>query len=121
MKKPKHIFLVHGEPEAQEILKDKIQEATNISVSIPAFGETYVIEDEKIDVIENTNMIKEQGEKYIRLQILERLETLKDEIVDMEQIVKEDLHNDTIQDQEIEGLNEKIKELERQIVKIIEN
>lgn len=121
LKKPKHIFLVHGEPEAQEILKDKIQEATNISVSIPAFGETYVIEDEKIDVIENTNMIKEQGEKYIRLQILERLETLKDEIVDMEQIVKEDLHNDTIQDQEIEGLNEKIKELERQIVKIIEN
>lgn len=33
--KPKHIFLVHGEEESQEVLKNKILEETGIGVSIP--------------------------------------------------------------------------------------
>lgn len=120
IKKPKHIFLVHGEPEAQDTLKEKIVETTNISVTIPEMGETYELNDniEMVDKLDITNEIKE---RYTRLEILERLETLKDEIVDMETIVKGDLHNENIKDNEIEYLNEKIKDLEKQIVKIIEN
>src|SRR5699024_5186423 len=37
--KPKHIFLVHGEPDGQIILKDKILENINIPVTIPDYGE----------------------------------------------------------------------------------
>ena len=38
---PKHIFLVHGEPHSQETLKQKIEETTNIGVTIPKYGEEY--------------------------------------------------------------------------------
>ena len=120
IKKPKHIFLVHGEPEAQDILKEKIEETVNIPVTIPEMGEVYELND-NLTMVENITNKEKVYERYVRLEVLERLETLKDEILDMEEIVKEDLHNDNIRDNEIERLNEKIKELERQIVKIIEN
>ena len=47
--------------------------------------------------------------------------TLKEELVDMESIVKEDILANTVNDDEISRLNERIKELERQIVGIVEN
>lgn len=120
LKKPKHIFLVHGEPEGQEILRDKLEEETGIPISIPEFGESYVLDEENIRLTSKIQKDKKQEEKFLRLQILERLETLKDEITDMGDIVKEDLKDDRIADNEVEVLNEKIKELERQIVRIIE-
>ena len=44
--KPKHIFLVHGEEDSQEVLRNKILEETGIGVSIPEYGETYEVCDE---------------------------------------------------------------------------
>ena len=41
--------------------------------------------------------------------------------VDMESIVKEDILANTVNDDEISKLNERIKELEKQIVEIVEN
>lgn len=114
--KPKHIFLVHGEPEGQKILKEKITETTNIPVTIPDFGEKYKL-DEKISV-EGTITTKEK-ERYIRLEVLERLTTLKEEIEEMTQMIKEDVIDEDKDDEEILTINERIKELERQIVKII--
>ena len=49
------------------------------------------------------------------------METLKEELVDMESIVKEDILANTVNDDEISKLNERIKELEKQIVEIVEN
>ena len=120
IRKPKHIFLVHGEEESQKILRSKILETTNIPVTIPEMGEKYELNDnlKVVDIIDNK---KAMYQKFTRLEVLGRLETLKEELIDMEAIVKEDLHDDTIKDHEIESLNEKIKELERQIVRIIEN
>lgn len=46
IKKPKHIFLVHGEPESQDILRDKIEGETGLGVTIPEFGETYELKDD---------------------------------------------------------------------------
>ena len=120
LKKPKHIFLVHGEPESQEVLKQKIEETTNIEVTIPNYDETYVLGD-KIERIIDEKVIKQKDNKHIKLQILERLDILKDEVADMGEMIKEDLKEDRIQDSQIESLSEKIKELERQIVRIIEN
>lgn len=50
---------------------------------------------------------------------MDRLETLKEELEDMAKFIKEDITNDTKKDEEILQINEKIKELEQQIVKII--
>ena len=115
--KPKHIFLVHGEPEGQKELKEKIIENTNIPVIIPSHGEVYSL-DEKlklIDTIDKTNKYK-----YVRLEVLERIETLKEEITDMEALIKEDLLAEDVKDEYLIEVNKKIKELEKQIVNIIE-
>ena len=49
------------------------------------------------------------------------METLKEELMDMESIVKEDILANTVNDDEISKLNERIKALEKQIVEIVEN
>ena len=116
--KPKHIFLVHGEPEGQIVLKDKIIETTDIPVTIPSFGEKYELND-GINVIDK--IASRPASRYTRLQILDRMQTLREELEDMEDIVKEEMLTETARDEEIEKLNEKMKELERQIVKIVEN
>ena len=49
------------------------------------------------------------------------MQTLKEELEDMSEIVKEEMFTENAKDEELENLNEKMKELERQIVKIVEN
>ena len=114
--KPKHIFLVHGEPEGQKILKDKITETVDIEVTIPDFGEKYKLDD-RITIAGRVSA--KEREKYIRLEVLDRLATLKEELEEMTQIIKEDVVDEDKADEEIFTINERIKELERQIVKII--
>lgn len=121
IKKPKHIFLVHGEPEGQEILKQKIEETTNIPVTIPSYEETYTLEEGKLEIPEKMEKAPEIEERFLRLQVLDRIDTLKEELNDMGDIVKEDLKNGRVNDEQVKELANKMKELERQIVKIIEN
>lgn len=118
VKKPSHIFLVHGEPEGQKVLKNMIVDNTHIPVTIPGYGETYDLERE----IKLTDKLeRKDAKKYLKLQVLERMETLKEEIQDMEQIVKEDILSDDANDSDIDNINNKIKELEQQIVRIVES
>lgn len=114
--KPKHIFLVHGEEEAQDILKEKVEQETGIPVTIPEFGGTYEISDQ----IEMTHKIERKISKTIKTEIIERLEKLKDEIKDMDQYVRQDVNNENLRDEDIFRINEKIKDLEKQILNVIE-
>ncbi|MBO5413252.1 MAG: MBL fold metallo-hydrolase [Clostridia bacterium] len=114
--KPKHIFLVHGEPEGQKILKDKILETANIPVTIPDYGETYELDD-NINIVSKIDRFEKP--RYLRLEVIDRLATLREEIEDMEEMIKDDMFNEDKNDEEIQEINERIKELERQIVKII--
>ena len=114
--KPKHIFLVHGEPEGQKILKEKILETTDIPVTIPEYGENYKL-DGKISI--ESRVDKANKNRYLRLEVIDRLSTLKEELEDMAQIVRDDIFDEDKKDEEIAAINSKIKELEQQIVKII--
>ncbi len=116
IKKPKHIFLVHGEPESQDVLADKIEEETKIGVTIPEFGETYELNDE----IVMTHKIERRVDKTIKSEVLQRLAKLKDELKDMEVYVHQDLQDDNLRDEDIFRINEKIKDLEKQILNVIE-
>ena len=118
IKKPTHIFLVHGEPEGQIVLKQKLEEEAKIPVTIPSLGETYDLSKE-IKVIDTEKV--ELQQRFLRLEVIERMKTLKEELEDMETIVKEDYLNDDADDSEIIRLKDKLKELENQIVKIVEN
>lgn len=114
--KPKHIFLVHGEPEGQKILKDKILETTEIPVTIPDYGDNYRLDD-KISIESKIDI--ERKNRYLRLEVLDRLSTLKEELTDMYEMIKEDIVDEDKKDEEISAINDRIKELEQQIVKII--
>ena len=119
IEKPKHILLVHGEPESQEILCRKIEEETGLLVTIPEFGETYDINSLE-DKVELTNKIERKVTKTLRTEIVDRLEKLKDEIKDMDTYVRQDIDDKNLRDEDIFRINEKIKDLEKQILNVIE-
>ena len=114
--KPKHIFLVHGEEESQEVLRQKILDDTGIGVTIPDLGETYNLSEQ----IEMTHKVQIRKIKSIKLEIIERLNKLRDEIKDMDDYVRKDVENVSLKDEDMFRINEKIKDLEKQIVNIIE-
>ena len=116
IKKPKHIFLVHGEEESQQVLKEKIETEAKLPVTIPEYGETYELKD----TIEMTHKLERKVEKTIRNEIIQRLEILKDELNDMEYYVRKDINDATLKDEDMFRINEKIKDLEKQIVNVIE-
>ena len=118
VKKPNHIFLVHGEEESQKVLRDKINENFDLPVSIPDYCESFDL----TNTVQVTGNIRKRNlNEYKKLEVIDRMETLKEELMDMESIVKEDILANTVNDDEISKLNERIKELEKQIVEIVEN
>ena len=113
--KPKHIFLVHGEEDSQEVLKQKIEEEIGIPVSIPEYGEVYELEDVPTVV----DKIKTKPVSP-RSEIMILINKIQDEIQDMKEAVNEDLNNKELRDEDIFRIKEKVKELENQIIRIIE-
>lgn len=115
--KPKHVFLVHGEPNGQEILKAKIEEEAKLPVIIPEYGQTYTLDD---------NLTMEQTVAPIAIQssakreVLDKIKLLKNELNDMESIVREDYLSKKDNENEISLLKLRLKEVEDQIVKIVE-
>lgn len=115
--KPKHIFLVHGEVESQNVLQEKIINEAGINAVIPDFGETYELNDQ-IPVI---NKIERKAPAVtIKDEVLKRLEKVKNELKDMDEYVKQDMVNPDLKDSDIFRINEKIKDLEKQILNVIE-
>ena len=115
-KKPTHIFLIHGEEESQNVLEQKIEEETHIPVTIPEFGETYTLDKE----ITLTNKIEKKIPVTLKTEVINRLEKLKEEIKDMDTYVRQDMDNKELRDEDIFRINEKIKDLEKQILNVIE-
>ncbi len=115
--KPKHIFLVHGEIESQEVLKEKILENVNIPVTIPDYGQTYTL-DENLTMEQTVEPVCEQI--VARRDILEKMKTLKEELEDMETIIKEEYLSSNPTDSSMNLLKLRLNEIEDQIVKIVE-
>ena len=119
IKKPKHIFLVHGEPEGQEVLKSKIMETTSLPVTIPSFGETYEVTDERVTLTGKYRRDTKENNKFTRVAIIDRLNGLKERIADMQDLIKDDLNENTIENSEIDSLTAKIRDLQNQISRIV--
>lgn len=115
--KPKHIFLVHGEPEGQEILKDKILETVEIPVTIPEYGQCYTLDEDLTMEQAVEPVTKVTIEKS---DVLDKIKTLKEELEDMEVIVKEEYLGEQADDDSISRLKLRLKEIEEQIVRIVE-
>jgi len=113
--KPKHVFLVHGEIEGQEELKQKIEETTGIPVTIPSFGESYELEQVP-QLLQREEKIVNYDKVFLRLEMLEKIEKLKDRIDDIEDIVKQDINTNDI---DIINLENRIKDIQNQIDNLI--
>ena len=113
--KPKHVFLIHGEEDSQDVLRDKIQQEAGISVTIPNYGEEYKLDE--VPVMCGKVAIKPTS---TRREIMNLINKLQSEMIDMRDAVREDLDNKELKDEDMFRIKEKIKGLEKQILNIIE-
>ncbi len=116
--KPKQIILVHGEKESQEVLKEKILEETNIPVTIPKYGEIYKVEEN--NVLLDGRLELESTKRIQKLEIVNKVKVLRDEMTDMENILKNEILTNEIKENEVDSIRVKLKEIEDIIVSIIE-
>ncbi len=114
---PKHIFLVHGEPDGQDVLKKKIEETSECKVTIPDFGDTYELIGDSPILLEETREIELYKKEFRRLDLLDKIEELKDSISDIENIVMQ--KNIDTQDDELKGLEERVKDIQEQILNLM--
>ena len=78
--KPKKIFLVHGEEEAQNVLKGKIEEEYGIDTEIPSFGDVFrvdeIVEKEE-NLLEKEKVVATREEK---IEFANKVSDLNEEI-----------------------------------------
>lgn len=106
-KKPKNIFIVHGEYEAQEVFKDEITKRFNIPAYIPSYEETYDMNGEIVSS-------KHPSYKSTRFDILEMLSFLKQDVDDMTNSVKLEIKNN-IEMEDLVSILEKLEEVKKAI------
>ena len=116
--KPKQIILVHGEEDSKNALKEKLEETTNIPVTIPKLGEKYELKDNTINLLETIKLPERVDSS--RDDILAKVKTIKYEIEDMETILKEDILKQDGIDNKQKEIKLRLKEIERLIVEIVE-
>lgn len=116
--KPKQIILVHGEIDSQEELKEKILEETKIPVTIPKYGEIYTIEEQEVKLEGRLEL--ESLKRIQRTEIINKVKMLRDEMRDMEDILKTDILTEDVKENEVNSITVKLKEIEKLIVSIIE-
>ncbi len=97
----------------KKYLEQKLEEETKLPVKIPNYGDTYELTQEEMAKL--THTIERKLPINNRAEVLRRLEKLKSEILDMDTSVKEDMNNKELRDEDVYRINEKIKDLEKQI------
>lgn len=111
--KPSHIFLVHGEPDGQEILKQKIEENTECKVIIPEFADTYDLSSGEPVLLEDSDRIELFKKEFKRLDLIDRIEELRENITDIENVVMK--QNLDTNDEELKDLESRVLDIQKQI------
>lgn len=118
IQKPKQIILVHGEKNSQKELGEKILEETKIPVTIPKYGEIYTLENNEVNLEGRLDL--ESVKRAQRIEIINKVKMLRDEVTDMEDILKNEILTEDTNETDINSITLKLKEIEKIIVSIIE-
>lgn len=110
---PKHIFLVHGEEEGQEVLKQKIEETSECKVTIPDFGDSFELDGDNPKLLAETKEISIYRQEFKRLDLIEKIEELKDDIADIENVIMK--QNIDTKDNDLKNLEDRVKDIQNQI------
>lgn len=116
--KPKHIILVHGEKQAQKDFREKILLETGIPTTIPKYGDVYELKENEVYLVDRLQL--ESVKRTQRTEIINKVKMIRDEIKDMEEILKTEILTEETREDEINSITLKLKEIERLIISIIE-
>jgi metallo-beta-lactamase family protein len=114
-KKPKKIFIVHGEEEVMKDFSELIKENFGIETVIPGKGDNFLMSAKNLIEGLETPEVKQS---FKRLAVIEMMDTLKEEMEELTEILKTDLKEEK-EDFEIDQLRIKIKNLERVMVELL--
>src|SRR5574344_2976532 len=109
-KKPKNIFINHGEYPSQQELKNYITDKFNIECIIPNYEETYSIDGELL----NSGEVKY---KFTRFDIIEMLSYLKQDVDDMSNSVKTEIKN-TVDQDSLKDIYTKLDEIKKSLAEV---
>lgn len=116
-RKPAKIFIVHGEETVMNEFSASINQRFGIETVIPSRGDSFILS--KSGVYENEKLEKEKSVHiFKRLEILDLLDKLKEELDEASNIVKNELKQEK-DDLEVDELKARLKKFESLIVDII--
>ncbi|HEX9059566.1 MAG TPA: MBL fold metallo-hydrolase [Clostridia bacterium] len=114
-KKPSKIFIVHGEETGMTEFASSIKNSFGIESIIPSKGESFFLKPQTVAKSEERIYVPY---KFKRLAVVEIMETLKEELEEMTEILKQDLKAEK-EDFEIDEIRAKLKTLEKTIVEVL--
>ena len=77
-KKPKQVFLTHGEPEAIAVLKEKIGQQLGLPVEAPEIGAEYDLDRIRPEVIKRVEAV--DAGKVLAVEVNEAFDTIKNQV-----------------------------------------
>ena len=87
-------------------------------VTIPKYGEIYAVEDKNVYLTGRLEL--ENVRRLEKIEIINRIRMLKDEMTDMEDILKNEILAEGTTEDDINRITLRLKEIEKIIVDIIE-
>lgn len=114
-KKPRSIFVVHGEEEVSKEFSRLVEKELGINTIVPSRGDSFAI---KADRLVEEGRKLEMVYVYSRLALIDQIETMKEEFEELAEILKADLKRGK-EDAEVEELRKKLKNLEKQMVEVL--
>lgn len=112
-KKPKKIFLVHGEPEASETLAGLIKSELNIPVEIPSIGYAFEMEEAVLKADSKEILLPVQRRENIKRE-------LDDVFAQMERLIPkaEKFLDEKVLAKEYDTLKNKLIDLQRELMNL---
>ena len=116
--KPRNIFIVHGEENNMVEFSKSILDSFSIESFIPSRGESYIIEPDGAYLSSTDKEKIKVKQRFTRLELLDYLDKLKEELDEMSEIVKNDLKREK-DDREVEKIKTRLRSLEESIVEVL--
>ena len=112
--KPKKVFIVHGEPDAQEVFSRLLKERFGLDTVIPEYGDHFDLTESDFTI---QKPYQETKDKFVRLQLLSQIEILKEQ-ADFIGVHIDQAYLNNKSDDEIEELQNKVAELDKDLINI---
>lgn len=111
-KKPRQVFLVHGEPEAIAALEEKIERELGLAVTAPEIGAQYDLDKIKPEIVKRIEPVA--ADKVLAVEVNEAFDTIKNQVYAISRKQGQDRKT-------LEKLLAKIHDIEGELARINQN